>query len=119
MHDITERKALEEKLSLLAAKEQATRLTTLRAFDEALEREWSRTVRENSNLSLLLIDFNHFKQFHSRRPHVEGGGCLEKAAGVVIAAVRLQISPLAMARRILLSFFPLQGAAGRRRSPRK
>ncbi len=89
MHDITERKALEEKLSLLAAKDEATGLSTLRAFDEALEREWSRTVRENSHISLLLIDFHHFKQFHSRHAHVEGDGCLEKAAGVVISAVRV------------------------------
>jgi diguanylate cyclase (GGDEF)-like protein/PAS domain S-box-containing protein len=88
MHDITERKALEEKLSLLAAKDEVTGLCTLRAFEEALEREWSRTVRENSHISLLLIDFHHFKQFHSRRPHVEGDGCLEKAAGLVIAAAR-------------------------------
>jgi diguanylate cyclase (GGDEF)-like protein/PAS domain S-box-containing protein len=89
MHDITERKALEEKLSLLVAKDEATGLSTLCAFEEVLEREWSRTVRENSHISLLLIDFHHFKQFHSRHAHVEGDGCLEKAARVVIAAVRV------------------------------
>jgi diguanylate cyclase (GGDEF)-like protein/PAS domain S-box-containing protein len=89
MHDITERKALEEKLSLLAARDEVTGLSTLRAFEDALEREWSRTIRENSQISLLLIDFHHFKQFHSRQAHVEGDGCLEKAAGVVIAAVRV------------------------------
>jgi diguanylate cyclase (GGDEF)-like protein len=73
----------------LAAKDEATGLSTPHAFEEALEREWSRTVRENSHISLLLIDFHHFKQFHSRQAHVEGDGCLEKAARVVVAAVRV------------------------------
>jgi diguanylate cyclase (GGDEF)-like protein/PAS domain S-box-containing protein len=112
MHDITEQKTLEEKLSLLAAKDEATGLSTLRAFDEALEREWSRAVRENSHISLLLIDFHHFKLFHSRQVHLEGDGCLEKAAAVVIAAVRVTDIAAHYGREDIAVLLPATGRSG-------
>jgi diguanylate cyclase (GGDEF)-like protein/PAS domain S-box-containing protein len=89
MHDVTERKVLEEKLSLLAATDTLTGLSSHRAFEEALEREWNRALREGSRISLLMLDFHDFKQFHSWPRHLEGDGCLEKAAAVVIGALRL------------------------------
>ncbi len=89
MHDVTERKALEEKLSLLAAADTLTGLSTHSAFDEALEREWNRALREGSRISLLLLDFHDFKLFHSWPGHLEGDGCLDKAAAVVMGALRL------------------------------
>jgi diguanylate cyclase (GGDEF)-like protein/PAS domain S-box-containing protein len=89
MHDVTERKVLEEKLSLLAATDTHTGLSTHSAFDEALEREWNRALREGSRISLLLLDFHDFKLFHGWPGHLEGDGCLEKAATVVMGALRL------------------------------
>ncbi len=46
MRDITDRKALEDRLSKLALADGLTGLPNRRAFDEALEREWKRTLRE-------------------------------------------------------------------------
>lgn len=86
IRDITERKILEERLSVLELTDSRTGLATHRAFDEALEREWNRSVREGSHISLLLLDFDHFSQFHEL--HREGDPCLGKAAAAVIGALR-------------------------------
>ncbi len=72
MRDITERKHLQDQLSVLEFTDSRTGLSTHRAFDEALEREWNRTLREGSEISLLLLDFDHFRQFHDWRQHREG-----------------------------------------------
>jgi diguanylate cyclase (GGDEF)-like protein/PAS domain S-box-containing protein len=89
MRDITERKTLEEQLSLLELTDSRTGLSTHRAFDEALEREWNRTQRESSQISLLLLDFDHFRRFHDWRQHREDDACLAKAAAAVISVLRI------------------------------
>jgi diguanylate cyclase (GGDEF)-like protein/PAS domain S-box-containing protein len=89
IRDITERKTLEERISALELTDSQTGLFTARAFDEALEREWNRTVREGSLISLLLLDFNHFRQFHDWREHLEGDPCLAKAAVTVLSVLRI------------------------------
>jgi diguanylate cyclase (GGDEF)-like protein/PAS domain S-box-containing protein len=89
MRDITERKTLEEQLSLLELTDSRTGLATHRAFDETLDREWNRTQRENSQISLLLLDFDHFRRFHDWRQHREDDACLAKAAAAVIGALRI------------------------------
>ena len=78
IRDITERTTLEERLSVLELTDSRTGLFTHRAFDEALEREWNRTLREGSHVSLLLLDFDHFRQFHdaaSGRGSLSGESC--------------------------------------------
>ncbi|HTZ57862.1 MAG TPA: diguanylate cyclase [Acidobacteriaceae bacterium] len=87
IRDITERKTLEERLSVLELTDPRTGLSTPRAFDDALEREWNRSIREGSDISLLLLDFDRFRNFHDL--HREGDSCLAKAAAAVIGAVRV------------------------------
>jgi len=83
MRDITDRKLLEEKLSALALTDGLTGLGNRRAFDEALEKEWKRTLREGSQMSLLLLDVDYFKQFNDRYGHQFGDDCLRAVATVV------------------------------------
>ena len=80
---------MQDQLSVLEFTDSRTGLSTHRAFDEALEREWNRTLREGSEISLLLLDFNHFRQFHDWRQHREGDRCLGEAAAAVIGALRI------------------------------
>jgi diguanylate cyclase (GGDEF)-like protein/PAS domain S-box-containing protein len=89
MRDVTERKILEERLSALARTDSLTGLSTPRAFDEVLEREWSRTQREGSSISLLLLHFNHFIQFHNWQAHLEGDRCLATAAAAISPILRV------------------------------
>jgi diguanylate cyclase (GGDEF)-like protein/PAS domain S-box-containing protein len=87
IRDVSEQKSLEDRLSLLELTDSRTGLSTPRAFDDALEREWNRCLRDNSYLSLLLLDFDHFRQYHEM--HREGDHCLSQAAAAVIGAVRV------------------------------
>jgi len=88
MRDISERKELEEKLSAFALTDGLTGLANRRAFDETLDREWKRTLREGSQISLLLLDVDHFKRFNDQHGHQVGDDCLRAVAVAVKGAVR-------------------------------
>jgi len=88
MRDITERMALEEQLSALALVDSLTGLSSERAFDEAMESEWKRTLREGSEISLLLLDFHHFRQFHGQHRHQEGDSCLRTVSVAINGILR-------------------------------
>ena len=88
MRDITERKKLEEKLSSLALTDGLTGLANRRAFDQELDREWKRTLREGSQISLLLLDIDYFKSFNDKYGHQVGDDCLRAIAIAVSKAVR-------------------------------
>jgi diguanylate cyclase (GGDEF)-like protein/PAS domain S-box-containing protein len=88
MRDCTERKKLEATLTELALSDGMTGLFNRRAFDEALEREWKRTLREATPLSLLLVDIDHFKEFNDRYGHLAGDDCMRAVAAAVSGAVR-------------------------------
>jgi diguanylate cyclase (GGDEF)-like protein len=88
MRDITKRKALEEKLADLALSDALTGLANRRGFDQALTREWERTQREGSEISLLLLDIDHFKRFNDRHGHQAGDDCLRAIATAVKESVR-------------------------------
>ncbi len=89
IRDITERKKLEDQLSSLALTDGLTGLANRRAFDQELEREWKRTLRDGSQISLLLLDLDHFKLFNDRYGHQVGDDCLRAAALAVKESVRL------------------------------
>jgi diguanylate cyclase (GGDEF)-like protein/PAS domain S-box-containing protein len=88
IRDITERKRLEEKLSALALTDGLTGLANRRAFDQALDREWKRTLREGAQISLLLLDLDRFKGFNDRYGHQVGDDCLRAISTAVMQAVR-------------------------------
>jgi diguanylate cyclase (GGDEF)-like protein/PAS domain S-box-containing protein len=88
MRNITERKLIEEKLFALAHTDGLTGLWNRRAFDQALEREWERTLREGSRVSLLLLDIDHFKAFNDRYGHQVGDDCLRSVSAAVRGVAR-------------------------------
>jgi diguanylate cyclase (GGDEF)-like protein/PAS domain S-box-containing protein len=112
MRDITERKTLEEQLSVLELTDSRTGLSTRRAFDEALEREWNRTLRDGSYLSLLLLDFDQFRKFHNPRLHWPGDSCVAKAAAAVIGAVRVTDTPAHYGAEDIAIILPSTGSGG-------
>jgi diguanylate cyclase (GGDEF)-like protein/PAS domain S-box-containing protein len=88
MRDITERKLMEEQLSTMALTDSLTGLANRRAFDRDLDREWKRTLREGSQISLLLLDIDHFKEFNDRYGHQVGDDCLRAVAIALREVVR-------------------------------
>jgi diguanylate cyclase (GGDEF)-like protein/PAS domain S-box-containing protein len=92
--DITEQKDLQDKLASLAATDALTGLANRRAFDERLADEWARARRDGTQLSLLLIDVDHFKKFNDHYGHLAGDGCL-RALGRILSAVARRPADLA------------------------
>jgi len=88
MRDISERKSFEDKLSAMALTDGLTGIFNRRAFDESLEREWKRTLREGSEISLLLLDIDNFKRFNDLYGHQVGDDCLRAVATAISGAVR-------------------------------
>jgi diguanylate cyclase (GGDEF)-like protein/PAS domain S-box-containing protein len=83
LRDIAERKHREEELAALALEDALTGLANRRSFDQTLDLEWRRTVREMSELSLLLLDLDHFKQFNDEYGHQAGDDCLRSVAAAI------------------------------------
>jgi diguanylate cyclase (GGDEF)-like protein/PAS domain S-box-containing protein len=86
--DMTEHKALEQKLASLATLDGLTGIANRRHFDEHLENEWKRARRDGTELSLLLIDVDHFKNYNDRYGHPGGDACLKSLAQVLAAQAR-------------------------------
>ena len=57
-----------------------TGLSNRRHFDEYMELEWRRSLREQSQLSLLMIDVDYFKAYNDSFGHLEGDEALRKVA---------------------------------------
>ncbi len=79
-HNITGRKLAEEKVQALSLQDGLTGLANRRHFDDFLLSEWRRGLREETPVSLMLIDIDHFKLFNDRYGHTVGDECLQKVA---------------------------------------
>jgi two-component system chemotaxis family response regulator WspR len=60
-----------------------TGLSNRRHFDEYMELEWRRSLREQSQLSLLMIDVDYFKAYNDSFGHLEGDEALRKVAAAI------------------------------------
>jgi diguanylate cyclase (GGDEF)-like protein/PAS domain S-box-containing protein len=78
--DITERKQLEEELKRQAHLDYLTGLSNRRHFMEQAEVEFSRAVRHDKFLSILMLDIDHFKQVNDTYGHQSGDAVLRTLA---------------------------------------
>ena len=60
-----------------------TGLSNRRHFDEYLELEWRRAMRDQSQLSLLMIDVDYFKSYNDNFGHLDGDEALRKVADAI------------------------------------
>jgi diguanylate cyclase (GGDEF)-like protein len=75
-------------LENLALRDSMTGLVNRRGLDEALDREWRRSRREQQPLSVLMIDVDYFKRYNDRYGHPAGDECLRKVAQVLQMVAR-------------------------------
>ncbi len=67
-------------LESLVALDGLTEIPNRRRFDETLDLEWKRAIRNNNLLSLVLMDIDHFKLYNDNYGHAAGDVCLKKVA---------------------------------------
>jgi len=83
LRDNTEQKLAQMALQSLAVKDGLTGLANRRSFDERLEANWLHALREQTDLSLLLVDVDHFKLYNDTYGHQKGDACLKAVAAVM------------------------------------
>lgn len=76
------------KLELLNNTDGLTGVASRRMFDQALAQEWSRGHRNASNLSVVMLDVDHFKRFNDHYGHLAGDDCLRALAQALLRAGR-------------------------------
>ena len=91
----SELEALNQQLSELSDTDQLTRVKNRRYMDRFLLEELSRCSRYQHNLSVILLDIDHFKQFNDRYGHLVGDDCLRAVAEVLKAGARNDVDCLA------------------------
>lgn len=77
---------LEEKnqtLKMLSVTDSLTGLANRRLFDMTIQKEWSRSIRTNEILSLVMCDVDMFKQFNDTYGHQLGDDCLKTISRVL------------------------------------
>jgi diguanylate cyclase (GGDEF)-like protein/PAS domain S-box-containing protein len=94
VRDISRRKAAEEDLEKafrlvesLASQDGLTEIANRRRLDQVLEHEWRVAIRTGCDISLLLIDVDHFKSYNDIQGHLRGDDCLRQIAQVILGLV--------------------------------
>jgi diguanylate cyclase (GGDEF)-like protein len=85
-HELERRLAIE--LQRVSNTDALTGVANRRAFEEALDSEWRRTLRYKTPLCLLMIDVDYFKRFNDAYGHVVGDECLRRVAEAVASKAR-------------------------------
>lgn len=86
-HDATERKQMEKTLRELSYVDGLTGIANRRRFDEVMDTEWRRAIRDKQPIALIMLDIDFFKNYNDFYGHLAGDECLRKIAQVLQAAV--------------------------------
>ena len=82
--------ATNDRLTVIASIDMLSGLANRRGFQSRLDFEWMRAKQHDHELSLLMIDVDHFKLFNDTYGHPEGDACLtrvgETLAGIAARA---------------------------------
>src|SRR6267154_2627842 len=65
-----------------------TQIANRRRFDEYLLQEWSRHLRIQQPISLLMCDVDHFKRYNDTNGHQAGDECLKRVAKAISRCFR-------------------------------
>jgi len=92
--DINKRKEMEllleetnRRLVELSNQDSLTGIANRRLFDATLEHEYQRLRRTNTELSIILLDIDHFKEYNDYYGHVAGDDCLRQIGGILTSSI--------------------------------
>jgi diguanylate cyclase (GGDEF)-like protein/PAS domain S-box-containing protein len=74
---------LNEKLARLSLSDGLTGIANRRYFDDFLAREWRRAKRDQTPISLIMLDVDNFKLYNDTYGHIAGDECLKKIATIL------------------------------------
>lgn len=83
-----ELKKANEELKHLANSDGLTKIGNRRRFEEFLADEWHRAVRFKTEISLVLLDIDHFKLYNDTYGHQAGDDCLQKVAEALAETIK-------------------------------
>ena len=86
--ELRRRSSAEQQLAVLATTDALTGLHNRRGFDEAIEREWSRSERARDPIALLMIDVDLFKDYNDQHGHQLGDKVLTVIARCIAGSVQ-------------------------------
>jgi len=72
-----------DRLTVMASIDMLSGLANRRGFQSRLDFEWLKTQQNSSELSLLMIDVDHFKLYNDTYGHPEGDTCLARLGEVL------------------------------------
>ena len=75
--------AANDRLTVIASLDLVSGLANRRGFQSRLDFEWMKALQSNSQLSVLMIDVDHFKLFNDTYGHPEGDACLSRIGEVL------------------------------------
>jgi len=79
---------LNSKLEQLAWIDALTGLSNRRYFDLSMNNLWHLAIRENKNITLMMIDVDHFKAYNDFYGHQMGDEALRITAGLIKSIIR-------------------------------
>ncbi len=82
--------ALEESnnaLQLLSCLDGLTEIANRRRFDDFMQSEWKRAVREDSTFTLIMIDIDYFKAYNDNYGHQKGDETLKAVVAALNKAI--------------------------------
>lgn len=82
-----ELKIIRKELEVIAHTDSLTSLANRRSFDLAMDKEWKRATRNQTSISVILLDIDLFKQYNDRYGHLSGDDCLVHVANLIAANV--------------------------------
>lgn len=77
-----------KQLENIASKDPLTDLFNRRFYDEYLSTEWERNQRNNSVISMMLIDIDKFKEFNDFYGHAKGDNCILRISSIIKASLK-------------------------------
>ena len=72
-----------QHLKSLIHLDSLTQIANRRCFDEHLATEWNRMARQQTPLSLILLDIDYFKLYNDTYGHPKGDTCLQQVANAM------------------------------------
>lgn len=70
-------------LQKLSSQDGLTGIANRRYFDETLEKEWKRAIRQQNTISLIMLDIDFFKLYNDHYGHQGGDDCLKVVAAAL------------------------------------